>query len=191
MSFTVGPLITTALNRVRDIQGAGTSRTDVLTLFRQTQNIVNAALGLITETLSITTKKNRLIYDYADDLPLALRILGVRYNERDLEEISTRDLLVLSPKWHRRVEQNIQMFVQLGRNMLILYPGLPFNASVKVTYSKRLLLPGENSVFAVNDQVIPLIENIVYALLLLKVRKSIEATSVFQEAVQNLGKFNV
>lgn len=191
MSFIVGPLITTALNRVRDIQGSMTSRATVLDLFRHSQNIVNVGVGLITETLSLTTNKNRLIYDYSDDLPLSLKILGVRYLEKDLEEISVNDLLVLSPKWHRKVSQNIDMFVALGRNILIFYPGLPFNATVKVTYAKRLLLPGEEDSLTVADQAVPLIENIVYAFLLLKARKPNEATRVMKSVSESLGKFNV
>lgn len=191
MSFIVGPLITTALNRVRDIQGSMTSRTTVLDLFRHSQNIVNAALSLIVETAVLTTNKNRLIYDYSVDLPLALKVIGVRYLEKDLELIKINDLLILSPKWHRKVAQNMQMFVPLGRNMLVLYPGLPFDATIKVTYSKRLLLPGEEDTLTVADQVVPLIENVVYAFLLLKGRKANEATRVMKQVSDNLRQFNV
>ena len=191
MAFIVGPLITTALNRVRDIQGSSTSRADVLTLFKHAQNIINAALGLITETLSLTTKKKRLIYDYASDLPLSLKILGVKYLENDLEEVGIKDLLTISSKWHRRVEQNMQMFVPVGRNILILYPGLPFDSTVKVTYIKRLVLPGESSELEIANQVVPLVENAVYAFLLLKVRKMNEATRVMKSVTDALGKVNV
>src|SRR6266404_5320784 len=188
----LGPLVTQTLQRVRDPGGLAHPRPTVVLIYSYAQRAINAILDLAYESVTITTTPKQQLYSMQVIAPNALQIQDVKQDgTRSLSRVPYKTLFYTDRQWHRRDSgSRIEVFSQLGVDLLVLHPGSDMPQSLTLTYTKMttdLTLPPdalkdpETNVMDVPDDSLTLVKDLVEALLQLRERKFAEsATAVIR-----------
>lgn len=106
-------------------------------LISKAQLLVNAGLGRVKTTTTLTTVAYKLVYKIADDLTSAIDIISVKDGERTIYKLDDwRQLFQYNRDWFRATGTRIEAWAQIGRDLLILYPALTSGDSVTVYHTK-------------------------------------------------------
>lgn len=126
------------LRRVREEGGLGTTQDFAIQTLSHCQRIVNAGLRSAVESNTLTTKAKQLIYSYrdADQLPNAVDIISIKDGNRTLQRVtSLAELCAYDTNWFRATGKQHDVWLQLGRDLLIIYPAKTADSTLTVNYS--------------------------------------------------------
>lgn len=140
MAETVGDKVSELLARVRDQQGVRTSRSLTVDILSQCQRLVNARTGRITSSASLTLYARQLFYSPLSDLlPGMASVTGVQYGGSNLDYMPISDLRAISPSWFRDIGSTPIAYSLIGREVLVIYPGIDVSGqSATVDYVSLL-----------------------------------------------------
>lgn len=189
MSQVVGPITDRVLEQVRDKQGAIHSKTLVRLMLSHAQFAINVNRKSVMETTALATEKLRLFYPILGLLPNSLKVETVRDGNRDLDRITLKALTHSNLSWFREIGDRFEAFVIIGRDLLILYPALPFASSVNVVYSKKpaVLLNSASNIELSDEDILPLID-LTSIILLARARKFDTLEKKIQDLAERMRK---
>jgi len=171
MAETAGTLVDTILQRVRDPQGAANSRAFVRDLLGRCQWAVNGRKNIVVATESFTTTPRRLVYPIKALVPSALRITAVRDLGRDVRFVPWTTLAHTNVGWFRELGDRHLAFSLIGRDLLVLYPGVDRAVTLTLVYTLQtndFINDGVASELPDDDMLV--VEDLVEALILTKAR---------------------
>ncbi len=187
MATTAGVVVTEVLRRVRDEQGAGHTREFTLRIISHAQRLINRLVGAVTVDTTLTLQPTQLIYDLSGTFTDALRVISVRWQEHDLDQVNLQFLRNVDVSWPRNVSGEPAVFSQIGLDLLLIYPVPTESASVGITYVKDTgLIPGEDIDMEVPDHAMPLIIDLAASILLLRQRDFRPIETLFKRIQSNL-----
>lgn len=181
MAFTAQELTDDLLRRVRDAGGGMHSRTFARSILSKVQQSVNAKYRNVIASTPLTVEKTRQIYSISASLPSAVFVDAIRDGERDVPFANWRELSQSDQAWFRRQGDRIEVFSLVGRDLLVLHPGLPVAGSVTVLFTKfTSVLSAESSPTEVDDDLVPEIMKLSEAVLLVVGRRLEQAKAMIQ-----------
>ena len=137
MARNAGPTAEILLKRVREQGGVGTSIDFAIQLLSRCQRVVNAGIGRVITSSSFTINPEQLIYKYRDSLVDAVDVVSIKDGDRTLLRSSLADLSAYDVDWVRKVDgDRAEFWAQLGRDILVVYPGQAAEDSLTVYYTK-------------------------------------------------------
>jgi hypothetical protein len=160
-------------DRVRDPQFIGTTQQQVISLLSYSQQIVNGALSDIVATTSLPIQPRTLIYQLSGFIPAAIKVLAVTdASGRDLDPLfDLATLQAIDMRWPTSLGSAPRFWVQVGADIIIIYPGTEVPQAVTVTYGQfipALATAADSTTVAIEDD--PPINALTEVLLLLKGR---------------------
>jgi len=191
MTVIVGPLITDILKNIRDEAGSGSSRTFVRSILSHAQRLVNFIIEDVVSTATLTLERRRLAYPASQLISDYLKPLSVTYEGNDLARGTLKSLAVLDANWPRAVDADPTVYVPIGLDILIIYPGLKLERSVTVTYvTDTQDIVGDSSEMSVSDHAVPLVKDVATALLLLRQRDFDVLSPLLERLVGRLQRYS-
>ena len=172
MAEAIGPHIDIVLQRVRDRGASLHPRAVVMEMFTHTQRIINTVMRLVISTGTLTTTPHRVFYPIYTNFADATRVVAVRDGNRDLTELPdwTR-LNFLSRKWFRDVGTQHTAFAEIGRSLLLVYPGQREAGTLTIHYTKLTSeFVNESDQTEIPDEYLSLLADLTAALLLIRAR---------------------
>gem|GEM_PF-6480198 len=162
----------------------------IRTILAHAQCLVNARLGHVLVTETLTTRPRQQVYSTAL-LTDSLRVVGVRESNRDLAPALWRSLGFAHRHWFRRTGSRFEVFSRLGRNLLILHPAKPEQSSVSVASIKLTGALGDTDQVELSDEDLPPVLDLAEAVLLLRERRFESLKEVLTRLAAALGISNV
>jgi hypothetical protein len=176
-------LVNTALARARDPKGMATpafptSAIPLLStacgLVSTSQQVINGIVGDVIQSFALTVQPRTLIYQVSASVPASVKIETVRdASGRDLDYMGEdiNQLAWLDTRWVTKTDAAPRCWMQCGRDLLILYPGVNTAQTVNVVCSTlTAALQNPNDVSVVQPETDNLVLDLVELLLLLKAR---------------------
>lgn len=189
MAKLASQLCNVALQRVRDPSGIGHSRSFVIARLSDAQRMINAMLGVVTDSVTLTTTPYQTVYSLSGLLTSAVRVVGVREEGRDLARM--RDvwrLAHINRTWFRETGDQFQAWTMLGRDVLAIYPAKVEPSSVTIQQTRlTTVLGGEDDPIELPDEYGDLIVELTVAILLLKQRQLLLAKQTLKHFMMRLG----
>jgi len=137
MTRYVGPTVEILMKRIREEGGIALDPDEATKILSRCQRIVNAGTKRVVASGTLTTYKQQLVYAYRDQLPDAIDIISIKDGDRTLQRFDAlHELDAYDKSWFRRTGSQFDFWLQLGRDLLIIYPAKTVNDSVTVTYTK-------------------------------------------------------
>ena len=173
MSQAASTLIDIVSRRTRDPNLIGNTRAFVRSIISRSQQMVNAHLRLVFDTASLTTLRRTMLYPIQANLPDAVRIDEVLFDtDFRLNKSPWGSLIRSDWNWHRSIGTSLMAFSTIGRDLLLLYPGLDNDNSVTVNYvTLTSVLTQESTPTEIPDADLTHVLNLSETILLLKSRK--------------------
>lgn len=137
MAKTAGPETELLLRRVRQYGGVACDFDFAMQILSKCQRIVNAGRRLDTSSATLTTVANQLVYNLRDDVASdVVDIIQIDVSGRILQKCVTfSELSAYDLDWFQATGTRFETWLQVGRDLMILYPALTSASSVTVTYS--------------------------------------------------------
>lgn len=132
MAESTGTIVSTILQRVRDLGGTAVSRADIRTILTHIERLINWRDAQDQTTVSLTTQVSLLVYPLALLSSTLLRVTRIQYQGRDLPEIPWRSIIHADRHWFRRRGGKLVAWARYGHDFIILYPGLSDTTTVSV-----------------------------------------------------------
>ena len=129
-------LIDELARRLRDTGNFGYPRATILSVLNVAQRSVNARLGLVMASTTVTTV-NTPLYSIPAIATDIVRIIEIRDNDRTLVRVPYEHLTYQDPTWLRRYGAQAEVFSSVGRDLLIIIPTPVVSSSLTVTYVKQ------------------------------------------------------
>ena len=142
MARQMGPTVEILMRRVRQEGGLAVAPNFATEIYSRCEQVVNTYIQRVTATTTLTTAAEQLLYHYRTEITDAIDILEVRESGKRLEKCDS--IIALSAydiDWFRKVDGTaFNAWCQIGRDILIIYPGKASASSVTVKYVQLLAL---------------------------------------------------
>lgn len=138
MARSAGSVTDTLLARVRQTGAPGTANDFAMQILSKCQRIVNAGLKRIISASTFSTTASTLVYAYRSVLTSAVDILSVRESVygREIQKCnSLAELAAYDADWFTATGLRFEAWIQLGRDIFILYPAKIGSSSVYIEYT--------------------------------------------------------
>lgn len=157
MARQIGPTVEILLRRVRQEGSPFISEDFATTVYSRCEQVINAYTQRVTASTSLSTPKEKLLFQYRIEIPDAIDILNVRESNRRVERCNNlMDLAAYDIDWFRNITgTRFESWCQLGRDILILYPGQAVTSSVDIKYVKLLTLRDDFDLYYNTDSELP------------------------------------
>ncbi|MCH7761303.1 hypothetical protein IIA15_07910 [candidate division TA06 bacterium] len=156
------------LELVRDPNAALNSRAFVRSILTHAQWAINTRRGASENVTVLTTIPSIQIYPVMDEIPLGIKIKAVRVrdggssvsDERDLERVTLKSLTHVDLNWFGKIGPRIEVFATVGRDLLILHPGLSVASTVQVISSNKTpeFLTDSTEITLSDEDALPMID---------------------------------
>ena len=166
------------------VRGQAHNSTLMLRVISKVQQIVNAGMGVVRETATLSTLPYMQLYDIRDSLPNQAGVRAVLDNGvYDAERLQTwRELLYWDRRWFRRVAQRFESFITMGYDLLIVHPGKVIDSTATVVYTKLTLpLAVLSDPVEMPAEQVAIIVDVAEALLLLRERRFESLTPLLKQ----------
>jgi hypothetical protein len=181
-------LITELSRKVRDTANAGYTRVLVLDVLNRAQRSINARLGLVHSTAAFTTT-NSPIYDIPTIAADVVRVIAVRDNNRELDQVMWHDLVHQDRKWYRLRGPRALAFSTIGRELLVVIPAPQIATSLTAVYVQQTANMDDGAVtpLAIPDEYKPILLDLGEAILMFKAREFKSMEEALKRAAVALG----
>ena len=129
-------LIDELSRRLRDTGNVGYPRSTILSVLNVAQRAVNARLGLVMDTATLTTV-NTPLYSVPAIAADIVRVIEIRDNDRLLVKVPYEHLSYQDADWLRLYAAQAEVFSNVGRDLLVIIPTPVVPTSLTVTYIKQ------------------------------------------------------
>ncbi len=136
MTRYAGPTTEILLRRVREQGGAAISPDFALQTLSKCQRLINTGLRKVIASATLPTTALQLIYTYRTLLFNAIDIISLEDGTRTLTKCDDlSELSAFSNTWFRDTGSQHNIWCQIGRDLLIIYPARTANSSLTAHYS--------------------------------------------------------
>ena len=171
MAEVAGTLVDTVLRRVRDPGGTAHSRAFTRELLSDLQRHVNGATRAVLTTATLTLNPRQQLYSISGLLTDCLRVEYVRDAGRDVPPVPWRTLGRADRLWTRKVGSTPEAWATIGRDLLVITPGMDETRTVTVVYTTlTTALAADQDATELPDQRLPAVLDLAEAILLLRHR---------------------
>lgn len=142
MSHQIGPTVEKLVRRVRQEGGTAVPLDLACEIYSLCEQTLNTHLGLVTATSTVSIPKQKLVFEYRSIIPNAIDIKSIRQSNRRIEKISFPSMLsAYDIDWFRTINgTQFECWCQVGRDILLLYPGQAAISSIEIEFVKLLPL---------------------------------------------------
>ena len=137
---TIGPTVETLMRRVRQEGGLAVDPDLATKVYSYCEQCTNAFTKRVRSSTLLAIPKEKLLFNFRTEIADAIEITAVRESGRriekftDLSQIAAYDI-----DWFRSIAgTRFEAWVQLGRDIFIVYPGQAAISAVTVEYVKLL-----------------------------------------------------
>ena len=140
MTRYIGQTIDVLLNRVRQSGGIAIDPDLATRIYSYCEQVINTYTRRVTATTTLTTGAEKLVYNYRREITDAIDIVSVRDSGRRVERQQWLGALAAYDQtWFRNITgTRYELWAQVGRDILVLYPAKASASSVTVQYTKLL-----------------------------------------------------
>ena len=195
MATTAGTVATNLIERVYATGGIAHTQAWVISILSKTQRVANAYLQAVRSSTVLTVKAMKLVHKLRDDLPLAIDITKITEdrsgNDEQLERVD--DLLELSAydvNWFRKLigTTRYETWTQLGRDLLVIYPGKVAAGTVTAHYTKlTTALAAAGTAFELPDEDVQVAKDLAEIILLARDKQIVECSNKLEQLSERLG----
>ena len=126
MPNTAATLLDILARRVRDPSNVAHPRDFARDVLSRCQRVLNASLELVTrEDTLVLAAGTPQVYNVTATLPNAIRLVAIREGTRQLARVDWAMLGAADPGWPLRLADSFVAWSLVGRDRLLLYPGVP------------------------------------------------------------------
>jgi len=142
MSRNIGPTIEILLRRIRQEGGIALDPDLATQVYSHAEQITNTALQRVLVTDTLTVPKEKLLFSLRSEFSDAIDIVSFeKSNRHAIRVYSLDDFAAYEVGWFRSVAgTRFEAWMQLGRDLFILYPGQAAASSITITYTQLLTL---------------------------------------------------
>lgn len=142
VSRNIGPTVEILLKRVRQEGGLAVDVDLATKVYSYCERVTNTFTKRVKDSTALSVPKEKLIFNYRDEISDAIDIIEIRKSGARIEKLDTLfDLAAYNPDGFRKIDgTSFEAWIQVGKDILVLYPGQAAASSVDVTYSKLLTL---------------------------------------------------
>lgn len=136
MTKFAGPTTEILLRRIREQGGTAIPPDFALSILSKCQRLVNTGLRKVVSSSTLSTTARQLVYTYRTLLSGAIDIISLVDGNRTLTKCDNlSELSALSITWFRDTDTQHNIWCQVGRDLLIIYPAMTSNSSLTAHYS--------------------------------------------------------
>ena len=147
-----GPLIDILGQRTDDLRFTGTDKPTLRIFLAHAQRLWSLARNITTSTATLTMTPRRVWFDYSEIAADVVRVREILHNNIALRPSSISLLGQLNRHWFREVAGRPTQFTNVGRDALIIHPGVDYDETLTVTYEPSTgELPHDNSTLTVAE----------------------------------------
>ena len=169
MATSGAQLIDALARRVRDTTNFAHSRVFLLDILNRCSYSVNASTRSKVTSVSLTPDPGKTLY-----ATTAIKVIGVRdINGRDLMETPWQSLVLNDPSWLHRIGPQHEMFAQIGRDLLVIYPAVKaadIRALTLRVVTTPTALADDAVAWALPDELVPLLLDLAEVIVLFRGR---------------------
>lgn len=164
-------LIDDLLTRIRDTNATGTSRAYVLATLSDMQRLINARRASVVDGVDYTVPERTNLIVTSTAAPAAIRILGIRQDQRDLAPVRWRGLPQIDRHWISSIGPRFEAYGLIGKELIALWPGLATATEIRIVYVKlTAALTSEAATLDLPDEHGPELLDLTEAILLVRLR---------------------
>ena len=128
------------MRRVRQEGGLAVAPSFATHIYSYCEQLTNTKTQRVISTATLTTPKEKLLFHYRTEITDAIDILTIREDGRRVERAASLSALsAYDIDWFRSITgTRFEAWHQIGRDILILYPGQAAISSVSIEYVKLL-----------------------------------------------------
>jgi hypothetical protein len=196
MSRAYGEITETLMQRVRQAGGLAVLPDLALKIYSHCEQVSNAYTHRVIASTTLNIAKQKLLIHYRDateGISDAIDILSIRQSNRRIEKCdSIAKLSAYDIDWFRAITgTRFEAWCQIGRDILILYPGQAAASSVTVEYAQLIPLQTDfaaayNTPSALPDEDIELPLKLAEIVLLTRFRQLTEAAAIIKSLAEKL-----
>jgi len=140
MPRQIGPTVEILMQRVRQTGGLAVDPDFATEIYSYCEQIINAHTKRVITSTTLTTPKEKLLFHFRTEISDALEIVTIRESGRRIEKFTTLDQIsAYDIDWFRNITgTRFEAWIQLSRDLLILYPGQAAISSVDIEYVRKL-----------------------------------------------------
>ena len=194
MATTAGTVATNLIERVYATGGIAHTQAWVISILSKTQRVANAYLQAVHSSAVLTTLAEKLVYKLRDDVPAAIDVLSITDTRAgNVEQLERLDnLLELSAydvNWFRNITgTRFNTWTQLGRDLLVIYPGRAAADAVTVRYTKLTnALAAAGTAFELPDEDVQVAKDLAEIVLLARDKQIVECSNKLEQLSERLG----
>jgi len=191
---TAGDMRDLLLYRIRAYGGTAFDTSWVRTVLSICERTVNAGIRSVLATTSVTTTAYQSIYflrtSFSAALYDAVDIVSITATDGDgtyqLRKCTIQDLFGYTSGWFRAsTTRRYRWYVQIGRDLLFLYPARTTATTLSVTYSKQTTaLSADGTTMDLPDEDVPIAVDLA-EIVLLTVNRITDVASIKIEALSS------
>ena len=194
MATTAGTVATNLIERVYATGGIAHTQAWVISILSKTQRVANAYLQAVHSSAVLTTLAEKLVYKLRDDVAAAIDVLSITDTRGgNVEQLERLDnLLELSAydvNWFRNITgTRFNTWTQLGRDLLVIYPGRAAADAVTVRYTKLTnALTAAGTAFELPDEDVQVAKDLAEIVLLARDKQIVECSNKLEQLSERLG----
>lgn len=138
MTRKIGPIVETLVRRVRQEGSLAVDPDFATNIYSLCEQVINTYTQRVLTTETLTVPKEKLLFHYRIEFPTSIDITSIRDSStgRRVEKASSLiELSAYDPDGFRKIDgTQLEVWCQISRDLLILYPGLAAASTVDVTY---------------------------------------------------------
>lgn len=194
MTRYAGPTAEALLKRVREEGGLGTSMDFAVQMLSHCQRIIGAGVKHTVVSGSFQLYPEQLIYAYRNQLPDAVDIVDVRDGTRVLQKIENlTELAAYDVDWFRATGSRHDAWLQLGRDLLIIYPAQSSRSTlvadyIKLTTEFASAAADYNTAFDLPNEEVNIALGLAETILLLRSRQLPKAKARITKAAEDVAR---
>lgn len=199
MARTAGDTVDILLDRVRQADDTAATQDLAISILSHCQKLINERIREYVGSDTLSTTADTLIYSYRSSIADARDILSIREGNRELRKVeSFNEFSAYDTDWFTQTGSRFEAWMQLGRDLLIIYPAKTGDSSVTVVFSKRTgtysdYITDSGTNMDLSDENIELVVSLAEIILLIRYKDFKESAAKiarFQEAFGDRLGFN-
>ena len=122
--------------------GTAHDKSWVISILSKCQRVINAFTGSVESSADLTVLKEKLVYTLRNELAECLEVTKATESragvDHELARVYTpEELAAYDIDWFRKIDgDRYDAWIQIGRDLLIIYPSKAANGTVTVYYTK-------------------------------------------------------
>lgn len=140
MARTIGPTVEILMRRVQQEGAVAVDPDFAVEIYGRCEQVVNVALQRVIASDTLTIPRQKLLFNFRDEFSDAIDIIRLSQSSRQLYRCAhLYEFANYEKNWFRNITgTQLEAWTQIGRDILIIYPGLAAASSADIDYVKKI-----------------------------------------------------